>query len=80
MPQLIRSIGIEAPRSAVWRWLVTQDALHRWISPNIEINLRAGGVQRKPGWRDTVQGYEPGADRHQILEKLAAVVTFGLAA
>lgn len=28
----------------------------------------------KPGWQDTVQGYERGADRHEILHKLAALV------
>jgi uncharacterized protein YndB with AHSA1/START domain len=29
----------------------------------------------KPGWPDTVQGYERGADAHKILDKLAALVT-----
>jgi len=29
----------------------------------------------KPGWAETVQGYERGADRHRILEKLAELVT-----
>lgn len=28
----------------------------------------------KPGWPDTVQAYERGADRHQLLERLAALV------
>lgn len=28
----------------------------------------------KPGWQQTVQAYERGADRHRILEQLAAVV------
>jgi uncharacterized protein YndB with AHSA1/START domain len=27
-----------------------------------------------PGWAGTVQGYERGADRHRILERLAALV------
>jgi len=139
MPQVIRSIDIQAPPSAVWRWLATQEALRQWISPNLEIDLRLGGAYRflgpddetwisghvleltpegalvlswmeeeqgwvhparlvitlaatpagarvtlihdgfagigKPGWADTVQGYERGADRHKILEKLAELVT-----
>jgi hypothetical protein len=28
----------------------------------------------KPGWQKTVEGYERGAERHRLLEKLAAVV------
>jgi uncharacterized protein YndB with AHSA1/START domain len=46
MPQVIRSIDIQAPPSAVWRWLASQDALRRWISPNLEIDLRVGGAYR----------------------------------
>ncbi len=46
MPQVIRSIEIQAKPSAVWRWLATQEALRRWISPNIEIDLRVGGAYR----------------------------------
>ena len=46
MPQVMRSIEIEAPPSAVWRWLATQEALRRWISPNLEIDLRVGGAYR----------------------------------
>jgi uncharacterized protein YndB with AHSA1/START domain len=46
MPQVIRSIDIQAPPSAVWRWLATQEALRQWISPNIEIDLRVGGAYR----------------------------------
>lgn len=41
-----RSIEIQAPPAAVWRWLASQDALRRWISPNIEIDLRVGGAYR----------------------------------
>jgi uncharacterized protein YndB with AHSA1/START domain len=144
MPQVVRSIEIQAPPSVVWRWLATQEALRQWISPNIEIDLRVGGAYRflgpdeetwvsgtvleltpegalvlswmeegqgwvhparlvitlepttagtkatlihdgfagigKPGWAVTVQGYERGADRHQILEKLAELVTAGAGA
>jgi uncharacterized protein YndB with AHSA1/START domain len=138
MPHVTRSIEIQAPPSAVWRWLATQEALRQWISPNLEIDLRVGGGYRflgpdgetwvsghvleltsegalvlswleedqgwvhparlvitlaatpagtrvnlvhdgfagigKPGWEGTVQGYERGADRHKVLEKLAALV------
>ena len=144
MPQVVRSIEIKAPPSVVWRWLATQDALRQWISPNLEIDLVAGGEYRflgldgetwisgrvleltpegalvlswmeegrgwlhparlvitltatpvgtgvtlihdgfagigKTGWRDTVKGYERGADRHKVLEKLAALVNEGVSA
>jgi len=144
MPQVVRSIEIQAPPSAVWRWLATQDALRRWLSPNLEIDLNVGGAYRflgpdeatwisgrvleltpegalvlswmeegqdwvhparlvitlaptpagtrvtlihdgfagigKPGWPGTVQAYERGADRHQVLEKLADLVTAGVGA
>ena len=46
MPQVIRSIEINAPRAAVWQWLATQEALRRWISPNMTIDLRVGGAYR----------------------------------
>ena len=46
MPEVVRSIEIEVPPSAVWRWLTTQEALRRWISPNLEIDLRVGGKYR----------------------------------
>lgn len=138
MPQVVRTIEIEAPPGVVWRWLATQESLRRWISPNLEIDLRVGGAYRflgpdnetwvvgavlelvpegslilswmeegqgwlhparlvislsasppgtkvtlvhdgfagigKPGWPDTVKGYEIGADVHRVLEKLAELV------
>jgi uncharacterized protein YndB with AHSA1/START domain len=46
MPQVIRSIEIKAAPSKVWHWLATQAALRRWISSNIEIDLRVGGAYR----------------------------------
>ena len=46
MPQVTRSIQIHAPPAAVWRWLATQEALRRWVSPTIEIDLRPGGAYR----------------------------------
>ncbi len=138
MPQVVRSIVISAPPSAVWRRMATPEALSQWLSPNLTIDLRVGGAFRflggdeatwitgavlemvpegelilswmeedrgwthparlvirlravpggtevtlahdgfagigKPGWEGTVQGYERGADRHQVLEKLASLV------
>ena len=143
MPAVVRSIEIQAPPSTVWHWLATPEALRRWISPNLEIDLRVGGAYRllgpdgdtwisgsvlelvpegglilswleeggdwvhparlaitltptpagtrvtlthdgfagigKPGWPDTVWAYERGADRHQLLERLADLVA-GVAA
>jgi uncharacterized protein YndB with AHSA1/START domain len=139
MPEVIRSIDIQAPPSAVWKWLATQEALRRWVSPDLAIDLRVGGTYRmlgadektrvsgtvlevvpegrlvlswmeegsdwvhparlvftlapiatgtrvtlihdgfagigKPGWPGTVEAYERGAGRHQLLQHLAALVT-----
>lgn len=143
MPAVVRSIDIQAPPSAVWRWLATPEALRQWISPNLEIDLRVGGTYRmlggddqtwisgtvlelvpegelvlswleeggdwvhparlsvtltpsatgtrvtlthdgfagigKPGWPDTVQAYERGADVHRVLERLSELVTMARA-
>ena len=46
MPEVIRSIEINAPPSAVWRWMSSQESLRRWLSPNLEIDLRVGGEYR----------------------------------
>jgi uncharacterized protein YndB with AHSA1/START domain len=60
-----------------------------WIHPGrlvLELAATPGGTQvtlihdgfagiGKPGWEGTYEAYERGADRHGILEKLAAVVT-----
>lgn len=46
MPQVIRTIEIRATPSKVWRFLATQEALRRWISPNLEIDLKPGGKYR----------------------------------
>ncbi len=46
MPQVVRSIEINAPPGAVWRWLATQEALRRWISSDLDIDLRVGGSYR----------------------------------
>lgn len=44
MPAVVRSIEIDAPPSAVWRWLATPEALRRWLAPSLEIDLRVGGA------------------------------------
>jgi uncharacterized protein YndB with AHSA1/START domain len=49
MPEVTRSIQIQAPPSAVWRWLSSQEALRRWLSPTLEIDLRVGGAYRLLG-------------------------------
>jgi uncharacterized protein YndB with AHSA1/START domain len=138
MPEVIRSIEIQAPPSRVWKLLATTDGLRRWLQPNLEIDLQVGGSYRmlggddqtwisgvvlelvpegrlvlswleegtgwvhpgrlvielapiasgtrvtlahdgfagigKPSWPETLKAYERGADRHQVLERLAAAV------
>jgi uncharacterized protein YndB with AHSA1/START domain len=46
VPQVIRSIEIQAAPSTVWRCLATEKALRLWISSNLEIDLRVGGAYR----------------------------------
>jgi uncharacterized protein YndB with AHSA1/START domain len=139
MPDVVRSLEIKAPPSTVWRWLATEEALRRWLSPSLEIDLQPGGSYRLLGadeetwvsgtvleivpegslvlswmeegaewihparlvislaptpagtlvslvhdglagigtarWQETRQAYERGADRHEILEALAELVT-----
>jgi uncharacterized protein YndB with AHSA1/START domain len=50
MPQVVRSIEIPAPPSAVWRHLATADALRHWLHPSLEIDLRVGGTYRLHGF------------------------------
>jgi uncharacterized protein YndB with AHSA1/START domain len=49
MPKIVRSIDIKAPPSAVWRWMASQEALRRWLTPNLEIDLQVGGAYRLLG-------------------------------
>ncbi len=49
MSDVVRSIEIQAPQSAVWRWLDSEAALRRWVSPTLEIDLRVGGRYRMLG-------------------------------
>lgn len=46
MPEVIRTIDIDAPPSVVWRWLASEEALRRWLSPGLAIDLRVGGAYR----------------------------------
>jgi uncharacterized protein YndB with AHSA1/START domain len=46
MPQVVRSIEIQAVPGRVWRWFATQEGLRRWISSNLQIDLRVGGGYR----------------------------------
>ncbi|MBX3142239.1 MAG: SRPBCC domain-containing protein [Trueperaceae bacterium] len=141
MPEVVRSLEIQAPPSVVWRWFQSQEALRRWLRPDLTIDLVVGGSFRmlgadeetwisgtvleivpegrlvlswfeedagwvhpgrlvielhavsagtrvtlthdgfagigKPEWRGTLEAYERGADRHRILEQLAAAVATG---
>ncbi len=58
MPEVSRSIEIDAPPSTVWRWLATPEALRRWLSPNLDIDLRVGGAYRlrNPGEDTWISG------------------------
>src|ERR1700743_2059371 len=49
MPQVTRTIEIQAKPSKVWRYLATQEALRRWIAPTLEIDLQVGGHYRLLG-------------------------------
>jgi uncharacterized protein YndB with AHSA1/START domain len=141
MPEVIRTIDIPAPPSAVWRLLSTPDGLRSWLSPELDIDLQLGGAYRMPGgdgestisgvvlelvpegrlvlswleedagwvhpgrlvvtlepipsgtrvglihdgfagigtagWRGTMEAYERGADKHQVLNRLAEAVAAG---
>lgn len=125
----------------MWRWLSTQEGLHGWLAPDVEIDLRVGGVYRMlgadgqtpisgtvlelvpegrlvlswleedagwvhparlvvtleatdsgtrvglvhdgfagigtTGWAGTLEAYERGADKHQVLQQLAELVATG---
>ena len=46
MPEVTRSIEIQARPSTLWRWFESQEALRRWLGSNLEIDLRVGGTYR----------------------------------
>lgn len=45
-PNVSRSLEIHATPSKVWRYFASQEGLRRWISPNLEIDLKVGGKYR----------------------------------
>lgn len=49
MPEVISSLDIDAPPSAVWQWFETQEGLRRWLSPELEIEIDVGGAYRLLG-------------------------------
>lgn len=49
MPEVIRSLKIQAPPSVVWRWFESQKALRRWFRPDLVIDLAVGGSFRTLG-------------------------------
>jgi uncharacterized protein YndB with AHSA1/START domain len=49
MPEIVKSIEIAAPPSRVWQWFASQQALRRWLSPTLEIDLQPAGAYRMLG-------------------------------
>lgn len=141
MPEAKRTMNIKARPSAVWKWFESQNALRRWLRPDLEIDLQVGGAYSMTGsdeettitgtmlelipeggiilswfeenqgwkhparlvlkleptetgtqvtlfhdglagignddWERTLGAYERGADKHKVLEGLAALVEAG---
>ncbi|GAA4212739.1 SRPBCC family protein [Actinocatenispora rupis] len=49
MPEVVRALEIAAPPSVVWRWFTSQEALRRWLLPDLDIDLTVGGAYRATG-------------------------------
>ncbi|MGA8667434.1 MAG: SRPBCC domain-containing protein [Candidatus Dormiibacterota bacterium] len=49
MPEVVRSVDIQAPPSAVWKWFASQESLRRWLGSELEIDLRVGGAYQLLG-------------------------------
>ncbi|MFG1909731.1 SRPBCC domain-containing protein [Kribbella sp. NPDC048928] len=49
MPEVTRRITIARPPSVVWHQFGTQDALRRWLSSTLTIELKEGGRYRMLG-------------------------------
>ncbi|HEY3560479.1 MAG TPA: SRPBCC domain-containing protein [Kribbella sp.] len=49
MPQVTRRLTIPRPPSVVWQQFGTEEALRRWLSPDLTIELSEGGRYRMLG-------------------------------
>lgn len=60
MPEVIRTLEIAAPPSALWKWFASQEALRQWWgAPDLEIDLAVGGAfsLTGPDGETAVTGY-----------------------
>ncbi|HEY2836985.1 MAG TPA: SRPBCC domain-containing protein [Rhizomicrobium sp.] len=59
MTRVTRALEIRATPSKVWRYFASQEGLRRWISPNLEIDLKVGGRFRfsGPDEKTWISGY-----------------------
>jgi uncharacterized protein YndB with AHSA1/START domain len=60
MPEVIRTLEIAAPPSALWKWFASQEALRQWWgTPDLEIDLAVGGAfsLTGPDGETSVRGY-----------------------
>jgi uncharacterized protein YndB with AHSA1/START domain len=72
VPEVIRTIEIAAPPSAVWPWLASQESLRQWWgTPDLEIDLTVGGAFTLTGpdgeTRDSGQVLEFDPERRLVL-------------
>jgi uncharacterized protein YndB with AHSA1/START domain len=45
VPEVIRTIEVAAPPSALWKWFASQESLRQWWgTPDLEIGLTVGGA------------------------------------
>ncbi len=75
MPEVIRTIEIAAPPSALWKWFASQEALRQWWgTPDLEIDLSVGGAFSLTGpdgrTRDSGQVLELDPERRLVLSWL----------
>lgn len=49
MPEVNRTLNIQARPSVIWQWFESQETLRTWFRPDIEIDLRVGGAFRTLG-------------------------------
>lgn len=70
MPEVIRTIEINAPPSTLWRWFSDQAALRRWWgTPDLELDFTVGGAfsMTGPDGRTRVSGHVLEADSERRL-------------